>query len=192
MVLGSVLALSWPLPAWAGDIFYWVDKKGGVHFSDQLHSVPEPYFSAYKARIAEREEKRKQQEQERAAAGIVPAKEPEVVAPQQPSTPAPEEPTGPRLSQQIRQKQEDWRKLMKESREELLAATEGLRKAEDEMQALEANPVLVHTPQVKAQIPAAENRYKEARERVERARKALLTDLPARAKKEHVPPKWLE
>ena len=40
-------------------LFYWVDKQGTVHATQNLDEVPEPYNAMYRARLKELEEEKK-------------------------------------------------------------------------------------------------------------------------------------
>ena len=48
------------------------------------------------------------------------------------------------------------------------------------------------TPKVQAEIKRYQAQVEQARGRVDKARKMLLEELPAKARKEGVSPKWLE
>ena len=163
-------------------MFTWVDKRGGIHITDRLRDVPEPFYSIY---LAQQRERQAQQRQGPPPTGAkTPAKHhSQVRARPRPSS------QGIVLAEERRREQ--WQALMKQWRVELLAATQGLQKEEEALQRLRVNPLLAETPPVKAQIAAQQEQVAVARERVLKARTMLLEKLPAKAKNEQVPPKWL-
>ncbi len=182
-VLVCALALTALARAEGGIIFRWVDKEGNLHATDTLADVPEPYYSLYAAKLRAIEEAR--------ANG---AKDPEKAVPPPPSTP-PVTPPPPKAglspSEQQAIARKHWKDLVAYWRGQLAAATDALAAAEEELGRLRQNPVLRETPQVRAQIAAAKKHRDEVKERLEHARHMLEVELPARAKREGVPPRWL-
>lgn len=163
-------------------IFHFVDKTGVVHFTDRLGDVPEPYHSMYKADL-ERQKKEKKN-----SPGV---KRP--VPQQSPSQPrARHHHAGPSIIDQEIKRRQAWRNLIQKWRDKLKAATLELKEIGAERDRLNFNPILRHTPMVKESLVPIEKKHAEALRRVEKAQKMLLETLPKRARKEGVPPKWLE
>lgn len=179
--IAAALALClgpWAALAQQGYIFKWVDAKGNIHATDQLAEVPEPFYGMYAAKLRELEERKK----ERGQAASAPSQRP---AP-------PPAPSAPSIVELELRKQQRWKAEVARWRASLTAAIAELESAQQALAELTMNPLLRTTPQVQAQLPQAEERVKRAREQVELARKTLIEDIPARARKESVPPKWLE
>lgn len=164
-------------------VYRWVDKAGVVHLTDRLADVPEPFYSTYQAWVKEELERRQ-------AAGLPDASS----TPPQPVTvrPPPSRPPEPSLVEQKRARREGWRKLMAYWRAELLAASAALDEVDQEKALARLNPTLAQTPAVKARVAEIDKKRQVALARVEAARRMLLEQLPARARRERVPPKWLE
>ncbi len=182
----AVACSLWAAPAGADEalIFRWVDKAGNLHVTDRLGDVPEPYYGAYLAELKRREALRAQQGA--AVAAPAPAVVPEVEPPADPPA------AQPSLVDQEIARREHWRQTVAFWRDELRAATEALVAVEAERAQAALNPLLAQTPQVQATVAALDARRAEALERVGRARQVLLEELPQRARRENVPPKWLE
>ncbi len=161
-------------------LFYWVDKKGTVHATQNIDEVPEPYNGMYRARLKELEEEKKKQKSEPAP--------PVVQATPQP-TPSPPQPS---IVDKELARQKAWRAEVAKWRTELRVATEDLSRIQTQLDQTTVNPVLRTTPQVQAQIGPLEEQRDRALRRVEIARKTLAEDLPAKAKRESVPPRWLD
>ncbi len=172
--------------ATAGYVFRWVDTKGNLHLTDRLADVPEPYRAMYEAQIRRLEEERARAKAKGKAAP--PA------APRRTSRPAPragEGGGGPSIVEQEIARQKYWRDLVAQWRAQLASATAALEAIDRELAQARLNPILRTTPPVKAKIAAIEERRAEALAQVEAARTMLLETIPARARKEQVPPKWL-
>lgn len=166
------------------EIFRFVDKQGVFHFTDRLADVPEPYYSYYRARQREREAKAMLQ------GNAVPSTPSPV---RQPSPlPAFERPSGPSLVEQEEQRRLMWKGLVARWREELANAMTALEDVRSQRDQETLNPVLSQTPEVQARIAELDLKEAAALAKLERARKALAEDLPARAKRENASPKWLE
>ncbi|MBI5509098.1 MAG: hypothetical protein HY903_10115 [Deltaproteobacteria bacterium] len=178
-VLGSRPAMS------EETIFRFVDKRGTLHLTDRLGDVPEPYYSMYVAKL-------RALEQQRAQAGAPPPV---------PSTAPPPGPgsveTGsvsappPSLVDEEIKRYHYWRALIQRWRDALAKATAEVEAIDQERDQAAMNPVLVQTPQVQEALAEIDRRRVQALERLEAARHMLLVELPARARKEQVPPKWL-
>jgi len=177
LVLALGLASAGSARAQAPTVFRWIDKNGDLHVTDTLAEVPEPYHGMYAAKLRERQEQ-----------DAAPAPPPAEATPA--PAPAPE-PTGPSIIEQEAKRRREWKALVAFWRAELARATDELAQIDQDLGILNQNAVLRETPQVRAQINELEDRQREAKKRLEAARKMLLTDLPARAKKEGVPPGWL-
>jgi len=166
-------------------VFKWIDARGTLHVTDRLADVPEPYYSMYRAKLRETEE-------QRAKAGVAPRP-----APSPPPTPPPVEGGTPE-SQVLSpvelelKNRADWKALVARWRGELAQATAEVESIQTELDQASLNPILRETPEVKAQLADIEARRLAAMTRLEAAKKMLLVELPARAKKESVSPKWLE
>lgn len=168
-------------------IFKWIDPQGGLHATDRLGDVPEPYYSMYVARLRALEEQRSKAGGPPAATAPSVATEP-VVAP----VPVQAPPAAPSLVEQVRAKQARWKALVAHWRSELGDATTALEAVQNELAEAGLNPILSQTPEVKARIAELQERRDSAKVRLETARKMLLEELPAKARKEAVPLKWLE
>jgi hypothetical protein len=162
-------------------LFYWADKKGTVHATQNIDEVPEPYRAMYHARLKELEEEKKKQQ---AAPQPVVQPTPTASAPVVTST------IHPADAEAARQKA--WRAEIAKWRTELRLATENLQRIQAQLDQTNMNPVLRTTPQVQAQAAEIEEQRQKAIARVEIARKTLAEDLPARAKRESVPPRWFD
>jgi hypothetical protein len=161
-------------------LFYWVDKKGTVHATQNLDEVPEPYNAMYRARLKELEEEKKKQKAIPAPAVVEPAPQPQPPPPQ------------PSIVDKELARQKAWRAEVAKWRTELRVATEDLNRIQTQLDQATLNPVLRTTPQVQAQIVSLEQQRDKALERVEIARRTLAEELPARAKRESVPPRWFD
>jgi len=167
-----------------GEIFRFVDKQGVFHFTDRLADVPEPYYSYYRARQREREAKVLLQGE--VASSVTTPDVP------RPATPAYEKPAGPSLVDQEEQRRLMWKGLVARWREELASAMTALEDVRSQRDQEALNPVLSQTPEVQTRIAELDLKEAAALAKLERARKALTEDLPARAKRENASPKWLE
>jgi hypothetical protein len=166
--------------AGAGDIFKWVDKEGHLHATQTLADVPEPYYSMYAAELRRREEAKRN-----APSDAPPAIE------TVPESPRPEVKLRGTASQ-IEAQQKKWRQLVAEHRAALASATAALEAIDSEIEQAGANPVLRETPQARAKLAELAEKRAEQLTAVENARRMLLEDLPKQAKKEGVPPRWLD
>jgi hypothetical protein len=172
-------------------IFRWVDRAGNLHLSDELADVPEPYYSLYREKLRQRDEAR-QQGHKPPGARAASAASSEAAASRVPMPkPAGSESAGGSIIEQEEAKRQAWKELVSYWRNELAAATEALAQADKRLGDLQANPILRLTPAVQSQLPEAQEVRRAALARVEKARHMLLETLPARAKKEGVPPAWL-
>jgi hypothetical protein len=187
LVLASSLAAS------SGRIFRWVDKTGDLHVTDRLADVPEPYYSMYAAEIARLEKnKGKQKSRDRSVAPAprsTPPRSPGSSA--APAPPAGRRAGGPSIVDRELARQKQWQDLVARWRKELATATAEVEKIDQELAQARSNPILRTTPQARAQIEAIESRRVGALRKLERARKMLLETIPARARAEQVPPRWL-
>ncbi len=182
LILTVALALGAARVARADDvIFYWVDKKGTVHATQSLDEVPEPYRAMYVARLKELEEEKKKQ-----------AAAPQPAQPAPSYTPPPQVKPQEGLAERELARQKQWRAEVAKWRTELRVATEDLNRIQTELDNTTVNPILRTTPQVQAQIGPLEEQRDRARKRVEIARKMLAEDLPAKAKRESAPLRWLD
>ena len=206
-VVAAVAVLAGGAEARADTTMYqWVDAGGDFHVTDRLDDVPEPYRSMYVAR----EKERRQREEARRGAGAKPP------APSRPATapsgarPAgsdaltppsgagaekggmarPQGGAGALAREQAREAA--WRKRMLEWRQELGAAMAALAAVDEKIAEVGHNPILRQTPAVQEELARLEESRRAAAERVEAARHMLAVELPARARKEQVSPKWLE
>jgi len=178
-------------------IFRWVDAQGNLHLTDTLAEVPEPYFSMYTAKLREAEERKNNRAASAEGTAAAPARVPEsltnaeadarvIAAMPQDAGAEGEVPAYVREAK----RRTEWKALIAHWREELEAATQELGQRTEEVGELTVNPLLRETPAVRQAIATAEALRLEAMRRVERARQMLLTELPARAKKDMVPPAW--
>ncbi len=180
LLLSLAFLVAFPRGARADDVlFYWVDKKGTVHATQNIDEVPEPFNAMYRARLKELEEEKKKQKA--APAQPEPRPQTQATAPPQPS-----------IVDKELARQKLWRGEVSRWRTELRVATEDLNRVQTELDQAGMNPLLRTTPQVQAQIGALEEQRDRAVRRVEIARKMLAEELPARAKRESVPPRWLD
>jgi hypothetical protein len=184
LLLSLVLILGAARMARADDVlFYWADKKGTVHATQNIDEVPEPYRSMYHARLKELEEEKKKQQA---------APQQAVQAPPTPPPPATSTTTIIHPADTEAARQKAWRAEIAKWRTELRLATENLQRIQTQLDQTNMNPVLRTTPQVQAQAAEIEEQRQKAITRVEIARKTLAEDLPARAKRESVPPRWFD
>jgi hypothetical protein len=162
-------------------IFYWSDKQHNVHATNNIDEVPEPYKAMYRARLKELEEAKKNA--------------PKTPPPQPAYTPPPSaaatQPQASVVDQELA-KQKQWRDEVYRWRTELRTATEDLNRIQAQIDQVNFNPVLRMTPQAKAQLDPLEASKQKAIGRIDAAQRMLTQDLPARAKREGVPPRWLE
>lgn len=178
-------------------IFKWVDKHGDLHVTDRLGDVPEPYFSMYAARLKTLAEQDGAKAAVRAAPVRRASAEPEAPpatreAPEGRRPGRAETARGPSAVDAAIQERERWRQLVAHWRRELELATAAYEKAQADADAARLNPVLVQTPQGKEKVAQTGMGLEKARDRLEKARTMLLVEIPAKAKREQVPPKWLE
>jgi len=188
--VAAALCLVTARPASAGTIYKWYDEQGDLHATDQLTDVPEPYRSMYAA--AERKRKEEEEKRRAAAAGKTPAKPP----PKAPPPPPTRRVTGPdRLGTLLKEeeaKRKRWTQLVAHWRAELQAATRQLQDLDQRIQEVGANPILRQTPKVKKELAELQEQRKPLLERLNGARRMLAEELPKRARREEVPPQWLE
>lgn len=163
-------------------IFKWVDGDGDIHMTDTLAEVPEPYRSMYRAELEKQKEKDAKDGGTNGEAKRQRERAPKKTADSSNET---------RPSTKIRQKRERWKALVAKWRKRLKHATAELQNANVELARLRRNPLLRQTPKYRARIAAAEKRRQAALQKVEQAKKMLTEELPRRAKKADVPPKWL-
>ncbi|OGQ85282.1 MAG: hypothetical protein A2289_10765 [Deltaproteobacteria bacterium RIFOXYA12_FULL_58_15] len=168
-----VIAATIAMPARAGDIFRFVDNAGVVHFTDRIGDVPEPYHSMYAAELRRREENGMNS----------PSPSPSPLVQSVPVR-APSRPTG--VDAEIA-RQKKWQNLVALWRQKLAAATAALEKADAELAQAGASPL---TP-VRAMAGQIEVRRSQILAEVDEARRMLVEDIPKRARKDNVPPKWL-
>lgn len=173
------LLLGIVLPCAAGEpLFVWMEPSGALHATDRLQAVPEPWFSAYKARL---EELKKRGEQPEAADDTQPSPSPP------PRFPASKTVT----AEEVAAQRQAWRDLVKHYRRELGAATDALKQLDDEIEATHANPILRFTPAVQEKLAGLQSSRPLVQARVEAAQRMLIEELPRRARVEHVPLLWL-
>lgn len=182
LVVLAVMALT--RPARADDVlFYWVDKAGTVHATQNIDEVPEPYGAMYRARLKELEEEKKK----KAAASAAPSQP----APTPPTpAPAPPAPVKPSLADAELARQKAWRAEIAKWRNELRLATEDLQRVQTRLGEVQSYPYWQAMPQMRAQVEPLEEERQQALARVEVARGKLTIELPERAKRERVPPYW--
>ena len=188
-----LVLLAVPQAGWAKDIYKWINKAGVLTFTDRLADVPEPYYSMYLAREKAKAEAKAKQEKTAARSGKekpahaqdpAPAEEPARIE-------ADEPPSGPPIWQQEEAKRKYWQAEVARWRETLLVATSAVADIDAQIASLRSNALLAVTPPVMAKIKTLEEERKLAVDNVNTARTTLLDELPARAKKEGVPYKWL-
>jgi hypothetical protein len=167
-------------------IFKWIDTKGTLHVTDRLADVPEPYYAMYRAKLKASEEQQAKGGGAAATSSPTPVVAPPAVESSEASSPAPS------LVDEELRRQAEWKALVALWRERLAIATAEVEAIQSELEEATLNPILRETPAVKAQAAAIEVRRGAAMSRLEAARKMLLVELPARARKEGVPPRWLE
>ncbi len=165
MRLGILLTLLLSLPAAAAPPPYaWVDATCAVHQSADLQQVAEPFRSAYRAQLAA------------AARGAKP--DPEAM----PATPA--------AASQLHARRA-LRAALAQQRQLLLRATAQLL-AQRQAPPAEPNPLLAQLPAGRQANAAAAARIQLICAELQASRQALLVDLPAQARKDHLPPAWLD
>ena len=174
----------------APTFFRWLDAKGNLHVTDRLSEVPEPYHAMYAARLKELEA------QKQAGGKVAPAAATVKPATAEPKASAAESKPArvPELSfvEQELARQQKWKALVVRWRTELEQATRQYETAQTRLNQARLNPILRTTPKARADIARFSGQLERAKGRVEQARMMLLETLPAQAKKESVPPKWLE
>ena len=89
-------------------------------------------------------------------------------------------------------KQEYWKSKVQNARAVLMTATDELRVIDEQIQQKHNNPLLAQTPEVAAELSVLEAKRQQIEQSVVSARKVLLVDIPQQAKKEGIPPKWLQ
>lgn len=162
-------------------MFYWADERGQMHITDRLDQVPEPYYSIYAERIKKME-----------AANTT--KTPTGATPSQPPTPSVGQ-NWPKMGEVSRAeiaKQQYWKSKVQNARAVLMTATDELRVIDEQIQQKHNNPLLAQTPEVAAELSVLEAKRQQIEQSVVSARKVLLVDIPQQAKKEGIPPKWLQ
>ena len=177
-------------------IFKWYDPDGNLHVTDRLGNVPEPYYSMYLA--IEREKEAAGKAQPNKGSPDAPVR----VAPSAPKRPpsrktVPAAPRGstssvPSTAGAEAARRAEWKALLEHWRRELQAATAELEAIDADIAAAKLNPLLRYTPPVQAKIAELEDERTQTVNRLNKARKMLLETLPERARREQVPPKWLE
>lgn len=182
VVLAGVLTATAPIMA-GGVVYRWVDKKGVIHLTDDLSQVPEPYASMYQAEIRESEKNRTEHGVDRV--------EPPARATSSPRQ-AQRRVRAVGIAERRARQHKEWQKRVATWRGELSSATQALARVERELSRLTLNPLLRTTPPVKSEIKATREEKAKALERVEKARTMLLEKLPAEAKKDGVPRRWLQ
>lgn len=187
LLWAMALHLAAPAQGWAQVPFFrWIDNKGDLHISDVLGDVPEPYYSMYKAKLREQKEKSSSRP---APAPAKPAPRP---AQRNQVRPKPSAAKGPSVIDVQIRKREQWKRMIATWRQNLAAATAKLERIDKGIAQLRMNPVLRETPQVKAKVRASEQARRAALAKVQAATQMLLKTLPEKARRDRVPPKWLE
>lgn len=170
-------------------LFRWLGADGVLHVTDRLDDVPEPYYSAYAARLKQIEEEREKRAKE--AGGRPPRPSGDDAPAELPRAPRPKSvPRG--AADNILARQAWWKAEVARWRHELMEATDALRRIEEELGTLQSNALLAVTGPAKTRIAELEGEQPKAAARVEKAKSQLLEGLPAQAKKEGVPPRWLD
>ncbi len=171
-------------------IFRWVDNKGNLHVTDRLGDIPEPYHSMYTARIRELEERKKQGKALRPTPGDSTPRAASTEVPTSEATSATRTKRKSIVDREL-ERRKKWIGLVAKWRRELTAATEQVRKIQRELDQVLLNPILRTLPKARQDAERHRRRREQALFRLEAARKMLLETLPARARKDNVPPKWL-
>lgn len=192
-------ALGSAAPAFASPIFKWIDERGDFHATDRLADVPEPYRSMYEARLAAERAAAEARAKAQAEAGQrgAPNEAFPKTSPKAQVAPASKRPPRAESSAQGFSAREDalrktWLELVKHWRDELHAATVEVEDIEKKLEEAGQNPLLRHTPPVKLELENLERTKARALGRVAEARRMLIDELPKRARKEGIPPKWLQ
>jgi hypothetical protein len=168
----------------AAPIFTWVDRQGGLHATDRLQDVPEPYYSMYAAELKAREQKA-------GATPVPPAAEAAAPPTPRPVVTTPRPAIEPVTAAGEAKRRQTWRDLVAQWRRELAAATANLQKITQELDEAQLNPVLRVLPANQERINDLMSLRTKAQDRVEKARLMLVDDIPKRARAEGVPPLWL-
>lgn len=182
LLVAVVLGLAPPAHADA-PLFVWVDKAGALHATDRLQDVPEPFYGMYAAQLKEREKAA-------GGAGAPPPPAP-AEAPARTNTPSGAPFAAPLTAADLASSRQNWKELVAHWRLELAQATAELQKIDGEMENVQGNPVLRLLPTNQERIQVLMPLRTLAQDRVEKARRHLVDEIPKRARAQGVPPQWL-
>lgn len=204
LAVWALSALPWLPAAFASDtdtpLFRWVDKQGVIHLTDRLGDVPEPYNAIYRAQLRKRAAAGPHQSTAQPSPIDSTASDAEAIARARaaqaqsrganrlsPASPV----LGPGFQDPQVLLRQRWQQKLEQARQELQAAVNVLQQAQDRLDELTLNPLIRLSPGVQEQIPQLESERDQAKERVQQAEKYLQEELPAQARKENIPMKWL-
>jgi len=183
------------------EIYQWVDKNGTTHFTDNPDELPEPQRSNVLRQI--REEERKKQE-ERKKAGKVPEsvykEKPRRYPQHDPIPPDPKKPAAVDSKKSTPEQEAimnpnskpAWRGKMKEARKLVAELEVKCKKHESERDKNKRAGLIFATPAARQKGQEASTAFEKCKEELERAKHKLNVDLPAEARRNKIPPGWLE
>ncbi len=150
----------------ASAVFYWVDDAGSLQKTVELRDVPEPFAAMYRA-----------QQSGRAT---------------EPSQAADAGDSGQPNVRTQRQQRQQLQAKVRRLRDELQATLMHLVAADAARTEAGFNPVLRQTPVGRARLAQAELERALALKQLRRVRHALEVELPEAARRDNLPPAWLQ
>ncbi|MEI9475890.1 MAG: DUF4124 domain-containing protein [Deltaproteobacteria bacterium] len=179
------------LPAFAQEVYRWVDEKGTVHFADDLNQIPEKYLDQFQKKKFPQETPPPSVSPSSPAPGapkVIPKAMPREV---KPVSPPPEQ-------KDILGRGEDWwRGQVREWNAKLLAAQKSheaalteLKNKEKEIGESKFKPDSLKR-KLKAEMKALEEKVNGSKKQLEETRNMVERGLPKQAQEYHADPNWL-
>ena len=181
------------------EIYQWVDKNGTTHFTDNPDELPEPQRSDVLRQIREKELKK---EEERRKAGKVPdkvfKKKPRRYPqhdpiPQDTKVPAAVDSKKPGSAEKITNpnSRSSWRDKMQKARKLVAELEIRCKKLESDRDQNSRAGLIFATPAARQKGQEASTAFEKCKEELEKAKHELNVDLPAKARRDKIPPGWL-
>jgi uncharacterized protein DUF4124 len=182
------------------EIYQWVDKNGTTHFTDNPDELPEPQRSDVLRQIREKELKK---EEERRKAGKVPEK----VFKKKPRRYPQHDPIPPdtKVPADVDSKKSGsaeniinpnsrsaWQDKMQKARKLVADLEIRCKKLESERDTNNRAGLIFATPAARQKAQEASKGFEKCKEELEKAKHKLNVDLPDKARRNKIPPGWLE
>jgi hypothetical protein len=176
----SIALLTLSFSAFSQEIYQWVDKKGTIHFTDDLTLVPEKFRDQVHRRRPPQEP------------SPSPSPRPQDMERRPSSQPSPDQrDLLGRDEQWWRAKAKEWEDKFQNAQKDYEKAYQALKAKEKELEDSTFKPNSVRR-RMKAEIKELEEKAKAAEKEVEEAKRMLEKVLPTQAEEDLADPKWLK